>query len=356
MRRLWLTATIALSVLSSGFKILYEESYSFQREKKVTFQLVQTFGAETSPKDALLSSISRVVVDKKGNIYINDKGERIVSFKPDGTLRWKADKKGDGPGDIKKVRGIATDGGKYLYLGNIDGSRIDKFDLSGKYINSINNSEIHLNSIYIEGFIKPNLLVVSQPVWGKAGVEVIIIEVDKNCKIKQRFIIDVSGDLKLSNGVNAGININISDNLITAGNCNEYKLFIYDINGNCVKTIKRNYGRIATVFPLPNGVSCAGDIGAPVKICGSFYLCPLSFPIGIESAEELRSQRGKIEYKRLLDIFDEAGNLIYSKEGKGSSDDEIGSIEIAGIDGYLYTSKKEPYPCVCKYKVIIENK
>jgi hypothetical protein len=105
-------------------------------EKSVEFKLEKTFGAETEPKEAMLLRAFYLNVDKNKNIYILDNSERLVSFSSDGTFRWQVNKIGKGPGDIENPRGMAIDGEKFLYLANINGTRIDKYDLNGNYINT----------------------------------------------------------------------------------------------------------------------------------------------------------------------------------------------------------------------------
>lgn len=358
LRKLFLVLIVA-SVFISSLGLLGShpgKSNPQAGEKKVAFKLEKTFGAESKPKEALLSSVSSVEVDGQGNLYIKDKGDRILSFKPDGSLRWVLDKKGKGPGDISDLNGFTTDGEKYLYLSNIRGNRIDKFDLKGKYLNSKNVSELHLTGLSILGFIKPNLLVVEQTTWGKIGGEVIVLEVNKDYKIKSRFIVDISGNLKLPQGVSLGVDMCVTGDYISVGNTNEYKLTLYDITGKCIKTIKKNQGSIITAYTMERGGGEAGGIGAPIRIGKSYYLCSASYPVGISSMQELASHKGELEFRNLLDIFDDRGNLIYSKQVKGFSDEELGRILMVDSNGYLYTTKAFPYPQVCKYKVIIENK
>ena len=146
--------------------------------KNVEFKLIRTFGAEEKPKEAFLTNIIDVTTDNSGNLYVCQ-SSAIISFKPDGTFRWAINKEGRGPGDIYNPLGMAVDGDKYLYLANINGTRIDRFNLEGKYINTLKVNNGRAAVFFIKGFIKPDLLIVSDFVPGKIAENINILKSNK---------------------------------------------------------------------------------------------------------------------------------------------------------------------------------
>lgn len=97
-------------------------------------------------------------------------------------------------------------------------------------------------------------------------------------------------------------------------------------------------------------------VSPPFRISKSYFLCGLSWPKNADNLEQLFGSRIKREFNNMIDIFDERGNLIYSVEKEGKTNPEIGNPIYSDPEGYLYTFKEMPYPQICKYQVIIEDK
>jgi hypothetical protein len=325
-------------------------------QKSVTFKLEKTFGAELQPKEAMLSRAFGTATDEQKNLYLMDNNERLVSFAPDGSLRWVISKKGKGPGDIEDPRGFATDGVKYLYLANVNGTRIDKLDLNGKYISSTAVSNIRKDYVSIAGFIKPNILVATKPLMGKMGYEVLLLKADNEFVIGNQFTIDKTGAMKLHPQLGLGFAIGVLDDNIVAGAINSYELSFHSVEGKKVKEIKKEVKNLFLAFSVENSAGCAGSISLPFKIAGNYYLCALMAPSNVTEMKQLADNNFKREYTYTIDIFNEAGESVYSIKNEGTKNKEIGRTLYSDSDGYLYTFKELPYPQVCKYKVIIEDK
>ncbi len=324
-------------------------------EKSVTFKLVKTYGAETKPKEALLSRVYGLEMDNNQNIYIIDRSERLVSFASDGSFRWQINRIGKGPGDIEYPSGMASDGEKFLYLANINGTRIDKFDLDGNFISSVNAGNVKLDYLHIIGFIKPNLLIISKSLMGKIAQELFLVETDKNYSIKNHFIIDKTDGLKLPKNGSLGFGINVSDGRIAAGSITEYELSIYNTEGKVEKKFSKSIKNVFMAYAGENGAGIAGSISPPYKINGSYYLVSMVAPSNVTEMSQLFKRDFKKEYSNTIDIFNNAGDLVYSKKNEGRINTEIGQPLRSDSEGYLYTFKESPYPQICKYQVIISD-
>lgn len=355
MRIISFTVIFCVSFLFIGYTGKTTGIPVYQQEKNVTFQRIQTYGADTSPKEAMISVVNGMLTDRKNNIYILDKGERILSYKPDGSLRWAVGQKGKGPGDIEFTMGMATDGVKYIYLANQYGSRIDKFDLNGKFISSFNVSLIHEASLVISGFIKPNLLITYKTIRGRVGSEVYVLDTDNNFKIQNRFQIDQTGDANIAPNSSFGIGIGVTDEKIVSGSITDYRLGFYTTQGKIIKELTKKTKKMYFFFYNQNGGGVSGGISVPFKVSGSYYLSVMRGPSNVTEMDQLANNKFKKEFAAVLDIFDEKGNPVFSRKSTGRTDSEIGSPVYSDSEGYLYTSKDLPYPHVCKYKVIIGN-
>ena len=151
----------------------------------ISFELEKTYGKENEPEEEVLASIGSVFTDNNRNVFIFDWREnRLVAFDFDGNFLWSKGRRGQGPGEFNHVRGVVFDGQKYIYVSNISGTRIDCFDLNGDYQNSYLLSNLKIDQVSLEGFIKPNILVATQSKTGEMGVHIILLELDESIKIK----------------------------------------------------------------------------------------------------------------------------------------------------------------------------
>ena len=349
--------TFVVSLSFMGFKSDFVEgNVPYQSKKNVTFKLIQTYGANTKPKEAMLANVRKIAIDNKNNLYILDQGDKILSFGPDGSFRWILSNNGGGPGDLSSASGIATDGEKYIYVSNINDTRIDKFDLNGKFVTSTNVSNLHLANLNVVGFIKPNLLVTMQFPYSKIGADIVILDLSKELKIRNRFMVDETENINMYNTPGMWIGVTVNGDKICTGNYVAYKTGIFDINGIRIKTIKREFKKFVKPFISSEGAAYFSVISPPYKINQNFYLCFVFYPSGNSSPEQLFYNKDYPVYANMIDIQDEQGNLLFSAQKDKAQIAEFGKPIYSDSEGYLYTFKELPYPQVCKYKVIIEDK
>lgn len=160
---------------TSGKKVVNNPKFGkWQKASKppITFTKTLTIGNQ---KDLLLSGrILGPVVDSAGNIYFIDAEKaEMYSFSPDGTLRWKKGQKGKGPGDFKRPFGLVIHGNR-LYVSNIRGTRIDKFNLQGNLVNSTPSGHLFVS---VDGIVSDSLLVTSSGLMGTLGTKVTILNI-----------------------------------------------------------------------------------------------------------------------------------------------------------------------------------
>lgn len=83
----------------------------------------------TNRNEALMSYVSKAVLDESGNIFILDIEGNVVALKPDGTLLRKVANKGRGPKEYLNVEDIAVSSdGKYLMV--LDGAKLRCYGLT----------------------------------------------------------------------------------------------------------------------------------------------------------------------------------------------------------------------------------
>ncbi|MFQ5571045.1 MAG: 6-bladed beta-propeller [Rhodothermales bacterium] len=329
------------------------------------FELEQSFGAEEEPAAALLSSIADVVTDDQGHVYVLDRRDnRLVSFHPDGSVRWSTGREGEGPGEFYRVRGLAWDGASTLYVANLGGNRIDRFDTNGTFLKSHMLAEYDLSSVHIESFLPPHSLVLDKFAAGFVGAEVVILDVGERWEKKMEFTIDRSEGLQIPPGVGVGIDIRATADGIVAGSSHTYELQYYDLSGTLQRVVSRNVD-----YLMPPGivnrssgssVGTYGSLGAPFRLATGHWLSRASWPTNVSDPDaqlqlQLAGNAPEVTFACSLDLFDPEGRFLLSLTWDNTSTPEIGRPVHVDTEGKLYTVLSSPHPQVRRYRVVIED-
>jgi hypothetical protein len=342
-----------ISIQNPTYGTLQQEDHPF------TFERVETIRLEL-PKDFILSSISSFQALANGDFYFMDrKQHKLISVDKTGKLRWMIGQKGRGPGDFENAYSmIAND--DFVYVGNLQGTRLDIFNTEGGFVNSINlNKDISFG--YVSGFLTSGELVISAPYWDSWGHSLYIAELgDDSISVQHHFNIDQAKGLKMKQGVTASSTINIIGNKIYSGSVLDYSFEVYKPDGELVQKVQRDFDRIVRPGMYASGNSTTiwnfGSVDAPYAIGDDYLLVSAQWPTNVSDPDGFvkRSQTGgapKVKYQNSLDIFDTDGTLLYSIESDGQ-DPDIGDISYVDKAGIIYVAEAEPEPVIKKYKLV----
>ena len=84
--------------------------------------------------------IDHVAVDSQRNVYLFDgQSSQLLSFRPDGSLRWISGARGEGPGEFTRVTGLAVSQTS-IYVANLGGAKVDQVSFDGRYMESAQNA------------------------------------------------------------------------------------------------------------------------------------------------------------------------------------------------------------------------
>lgn len=336
-----------------------------QPEPPLAFELEQTFGDNEEIILPQSSQLAGPVTDTAGNLYvIEGQNGTMYSFDPKGNMRWETGEEGTGPGDFERPRGLVTNG-EHLYTANVNGSRIDQFDFDGNLLNSTSLENIDHSLTTVEGFLSDSLLVASSTVWGNLGEKVTVFNIAEDFKIADQFEIIVAPEIDLGEGLSSGINIEIVDSLITAGNRKDYAIQFYNSRGDKVKSIKRDFNKLVRPgFYNSDGSRAIGDLGrlnAPLLLPDGYYITTLSWPTNIEDPDQYvktlfedRENNTRVNYKNSIDLYDADGTLLYSLEQEGQTP-KIGNISYIDKKGEIYTKIDDPFPQIRRYSLTINE-
>jgi hypothetical protein len=308
--------------------------------------------------DLIIGNINAFTVDDNGNMYFLDSNQgKMVSLDPNGEFRFVTGQKGRGPGDIENAYSIAYND-QTIYLTNVSSSRIDAFDLQGNFISSTNQSkDITFGTII--GFTDDEHIIFRSVVWGELADNMAITELTgDSIAVSNQFKVSYTEDVQISSGMSSSADMMLHDNELYAGHLSDYMINIYDLKGNRVKTIQRNFNNLIPpgFSESSSGSTIMGFGGVyPVGVLSNGYLfVRTQWPTNVKDPNEhvKKFRNGNapdIVFANSLDVFDSNGTLLYSFESKGMNP-EIGAIQFIDNKDHIYTVGAEG-TTLNKYKI-----
>ena len=103
---------------------------------KISFERVFSIGGENNVEE-MLTSVSKIAVDKQGNLFILDSQENCVKkFDKNGKFVLKFGREGKGPGELINCYNMAVDPQGNIITNDLGNRRFTIFSNEGKYIKS----------------------------------------------------------------------------------------------------------------------------------------------------------------------------------------------------------------------------
>lgn len=327
----------------------------------VRFELEQVFGVDTEPAEAILNGIWRQAfdVDDQGNVYIFDGGDdRLVSFAPDGSLRWSGGGPGQGPGEFSGAEGMAWNGASMIYVTNGRGARIDLWSTDGQFVESLPISHLGFQRGTLVGVLDENTVVLQASSRNVAGVRVGVIDLRNEGSIVADFDVDIASGPTESG---AEMEVEVVDGSIAIGDWDSYDLRFYSRTGKLERIVSREFDHLvlpASREERQTGVYASSWLKPPLLLAGGLMLATASWT-DPDALERLRGapEPPSFEARRAtsrgsFDLFDTDGRYLTSIPRE---EVEIGNADEVGADGKLYTVVRDPFPQVRRYRVVIES-
>lgn len=335
-----------------------------ERPSRVSLILEQTFGTDAEPSESVLGKIAACEVDDQGNVYVvDDSFHDLASFSPDGSIRWRTGRRGEGPGEFLDVRGIATDGSEHIYVANRAGTQIDAFSVEGEHAETFRLPASEGGGVFLAGMLRgePDALVLSKAAGGAIGAEIIIATLDDSVTaIRERFVVDTAPSVDLPVRLSSIVDVAVHGNRIFVGAKTEYKIRILNDTGELLGTIMRQDREIVRPGWYDEGGSRAmmefGAIKPPVVLPTGAYLVYAVSPVNVTSPDAaLRRARSggglDLSWKSWLDVFDESGAFLYNLQTGEGRQPSVGIPIKVGAQGKLFTVSDDPFPQVRRYRV-----
>ena len=375
LKLLLLLFIILISCDSNGVKKVHENGILLIKNPEhgkwqnnstspIKFELEQIYGKENEPVEELFTRITDVFTDKDRNVYILDTSDnRLLCFDVDGRLLWFNDKKGQGPGEFIRAKGMAFDGQNTFYLCSSSGSQIDKFNLKGEYQDRIYLADLNIGRVTLRGFIEPNILVVSRTESGKSGIYIFLLELGESLRVKAKIKIFEDIGMKLTKGFRTGMELSVCGGEIRVANIDRYEFKYYNMEGELIKKVIRDFNKIVRpglwITDTWASIRYFGYLAAPLKLFDSYEISFSYWPTNVTDPDKyvLLNHNGKApetKYMNMFDLFNSDGELLYSIY-KDEMLPEIGKPIYVDSYGGIYTLVYDPFPQVRRYKLSINQ-
>lgn len=309
----------------------------------------------------LVGNISYLVSDAESNLYFLDQTQnKLISIDSKGNIRWQTGQQGRGPGDFEYPFGVVTDG-KFLYIGNIMATRLDKFDLNGNFIRSYDfGSELYLGIPL--GITSEGHAVIRTGYNGHLGNTINMVEINTDSlNILDIYQYDQTNGLEIPERGDSGPDIKFHEDKILEGNLFEYSITHYNLANNPVKKVTRDFDKIirpgtASLNGRP-AVSIFGMVNAPYYLSNGYYFVRAEWPLNLNNPDKiaedkLKGVETKVKYRNSLDLFSPEDELLYSYEWNGK-ETEFGKLLHVDKKDYLYFVKSTPKPAIYKYQLLL---
>ncbi len=341
--------------------------WQVKNDSPIKFELLQTFGSELKVGEEhetvnfySANSIWGIDTDEENNTYVLDiDANMIAKFSSDGKLIWKIDQRGRGPGDLENVRSLTV--GNMIYVTNILGTRLDIFNLGGKFKKSINLSSINSKSKYIVGIVSERYLILKSGILGKVGINIVALDINDSFRIISEFSALDDPLVKIPENEKILSATSIVGDLIAVSRDFSYGIKYYDLHGKLIKEIKRDLPRYVRPGIYNSGergiLISLGAVFSHYEISEGFLLNYVVWPENINAPDEvvLKISQGsfpELLQRNSLDLYSDSGELLYSIENEGITP-KIGRLKHSDNLGNIYTVTGKPFPQVRKYRVVI---
>lgn len=333
-----------------GWKVWHDSAAA-----PVTFVREQTYGTNEDASPALLGEITGLAVDSAGTVYVLDGANHcLVAFNPDGSVRWSAGRRGEGPGEFWRSGGMVLGDSGHLYITNDSGHLIDVWTTSGKFVERATFEEKDLGFLNLVGYAK-GALIVSESGFGNEPQSFHALNPETWTLVHSS---SLNAELKLSENVGVSRDASTIGDSIYVSGLSEYTLSRYSVDGTLGYRITRSVAPPPKPAVYDGGVRFYGGLNAPVRLHNGHLLVSVSWASNVDdpNAHYRRSKTGSAEkpvFTTALDLLSPTGRYIGSLHWKDRTEPSIGDPNTVGPNGKLYTTTSDPYPQVRRYDVTL---
>jgi hypothetical protein len=309
----------------------------------VEFELLETIDL-SEMEELVISSIGYLQIDEDGNFYFIDRRlNKLISLDPEGNLRWATGQEGKGPGDFENPFGMSLHNDK-LYIANIQGSRLDEFDMDGNFIKSYDlPKDIRFASLV--DIREDGLILMSGANFGTVGALVYAMDLTDSLRIRENInIVETEDEQYTRATMRGGIEMRGEDFIYSFNT--RYAHQIYDYEGNLKLEVRREFD--GTVGPgiYAEGGSVSlyglGNISSPVFLDNGNYMVQVRYPTNIDDPHTYarRASTGETAdpiYEQFIDVYNADHELLYTFDDSEFVE-ELGGLTVRDSEGHYYST------------------
>ena len=323
----------------------------------MVLELEQVFEDE----NVFLTEITAVAVDQAGNVYLLDRargGNQLVSYSPDGTLRWIHAANGRGPGELQHAFGLALVADDMLVVENQRGSRYDWFSLDGTYLRTRSAQDFDLSSVYLKGKTAGGRLVGTKSNAIDVGSEVLLFDPEK-WTLTGSFATSKEGYEAVEGNSSTTSVIGALGEEVFMADVEEFRYTLYNEAGTITRELVRpDVALIPPAFIRNDDgsihFSTFGGMMPLVRLNDRYAMGGARWPTNItDGLQQLKAQlRGdapELEFADELALFDLRTNAwIASVDAEANG---IGTLLASDHQNHIYATLSGDEPILARFRV-----
>jgi hypothetical protein len=306
-------------------------------EDKVQFVENLTIGVEEGEDHLMFNRYVGVAIDSDLNIYILDRqNHRLLKFDRSGNFIWETGQKGQGPGEFQSPRNLELTPSWEVAVR--DGSLIHLFNTDGEYLKTV---KFKGRFLYFK-ILPDGRYLFNTWVRGELGVTAEYHSM--NGQILKKFPDEYRYGPKLSGGgVSYGGEFTLFDNNLYLSLPGTYEIREYDLEGNTLRKIRRDF----KIKPPNIKFTAQGFLAGPSDVSGPCFLTPEKMLVNMLNIVEQKSEE-EYESEKFLDFFNDKGQFLGTYTMP--EDQTLAAIDSKGM---FYFIQWDPYPKVIRLKLIL---
>ena len=304
---------------------------------KVQFVEDLSIGVEEGEDHLMFNRYVSIAIDPGLNIYILDRqNQRLLKFDRYGNFIWQTGKKGQGPGEFQYPHDVVFTPSEDIAIR--DGSMVHFFTVDGNYMNTVK-----LKGSFLSLEVLPDgRFLLNTWVRGQLGVAAEYHS--RQGRIIRRFPIDYRYGPKLPGGaVSYGGEFNVFDNKLYLSLPGTYEIREYDLDGNILRKIRRDF----EIKPPNITFKARGWLAGPSDVSGPCFLTQDKMLVNLLNIVEILSEED-YEAQKFLDFFNNKGQFLGTYPMP-----EDQSLLAVDSEDFFYFVQRNPYPKVSRMKMIL---
>ncbi len=306
-----------------------------EADEKVQFVENLTIGVEEGDNHLMFNRYVSIAIDSGLNIYILDRqNHRLLKFDRSGNFIWQTGQKGQGPGEFQSARDLNLTSNEEVAVR--EGSLIHLFTKDGEYLRTVK----FIGRFLYFKILPDGRFLFNTWVRGELGVEAEYHSMNGQ-KLK-KFPDEYRYGPKLSGGgVSYGGEFKLFDNKLFLSLPGTYEIREYDLEGNTLRKIRRDF----KIKPPNIKFTDKGFLAGPSDVSGPCFLTPEKMLVNMLSIVEQKSEHEYVS-ELFLDFFNKKGQFLGTY--KMPEDQTLAAIDSKGM---FYFIQWDPYPKVIRLEL-----